>query len=306
MIYAAFTAMIILGGCDYHPYYDGQKFCVYDVNSDTLFEEDGGDVFITLQYEDDDTFILEFYGGKGQNHTVTVDSEYLDYLYESSAVKTPPFDYEICAAEISLLPKKQGDTSITVRDDDTGESIQVNIHIDNAYHAIQMQYSETSPFDQQTVFAFKYGREDDVLEICTGSIYRLDLEHVVSGKYTFADINGLLYFEMTYPADEDGRPVSGGVETFKRYQVQYDYGDSSNAQYMLWQMNLEDIPLLTKDVGLDWYVNSFRFVDVTGIDEAELELFNPYFYPDDPNQAPEILFDFFVAHDAELIPWPFK
>ena len=90
-IYMAIAVLLMATGCEYHPYYDGQAFCAYDTYSGTLLEEDGGYVSVTLQREYEDMFVVEFYGGKGKNHTVTVaDPEYLDYRYEEGDVKTPP------------------------------------------------------------------------------------------------------------------------------------------------------------------------------------------------------------------------
>ena len=300
--YAVLAALMILSGCDrYHPYYDGQAFCAYDTYSGTLLEEDGGYVSVTLQREYEDMFVVEFYGGKGKNHTVTVaDPEYLDYRYEEGDVKTPPFDYEINAAKIILLPKQLGDTSITVTDDDTGESIQFYVHIGNAYRALSITYrGQPSIFDPQTLFAFTCEGDDDVLEICSG--YGRYIEHIVSAKYAFVDIDGLLYFEMTYPADEEGRPAAGGVETFRRYQVQFADGTVTDPADMLWYMNLPEIQVQTKETMPDEFMTYFRFVDVTEVDESELQWFDPYYYPEDPNESAQRLFNYFNTSSATYV-----
>lgn len=301
--YAVLAAIIILSGCNkYHPYYDGQEFCILDSYSGTLIKEDGGYVSVTLQREYEDQFVVEFYGGKGKKHTITVaDPEYLDYRYEESAVKTPPFDYEINPAKIILLPKKLGDTSVTVTDDDTGESIQFYVHIGNAYHALSITSSRGYPeiFDAQTVLAFRSESEDDVMEICRW--YGRNIEHIVSGKYEFVDIDGLLYFEVTYPADADGRPVDGGEETFRRYQVQFSDGTVTNPVDMLFYLDLPEIQVQTKETMPDDFQIYFRFVDVTELEESELELVDPYYYPEDPNEPVQRLFNYFSTSSAQYV-----
>ena len=300
-IYAVLTALMILSGCNkYHPYYDGQEFCILDSYSGTLIKEDGGYVSVTLQREYEDMFVVEFYGGKGKNHTVTVaDPEFLDYRYEKGDVKTPPFDYEINPAKIILLPKKLGDTSISVTDEDTGESIRFHVHIGNAYRALSVNYGQPV-FNSQTLLAFKCDGNDDVLEICERN--GRYIVHVVSGKYSFVDIGGFLYFEMTYPADEEGRPVSGGVDTFRRYQVQFAEGGATDPVDMMWYLNLSELHVQTKETVPDMYMTYFRFVDVTSVDESELTtLFDPYYYPEDPNESPQRLFNYFNTSSATYV-----
>ncbi len=306
-IYALVAGMMILNGCDYHPYYDGQEMCAYYEHTRMLLKEDGKHIYMTLQYEGESPFVMEIYGGQGKNHTITVsDPDCLGYSYAPSEVKTPPFDYDLNAAEITFLPKKLGETSITVTDEDTGESIQFYVHIANAHCAVQVAYyiskdNSEGAYDNKTIFAFKYGGVDDVLNIYSGFLYSTELEHVVSGKYAFVEIDGLLYLEMTYPADETGRPASDGIETFRRYQVQFDGGGSADAGSMLGYMNLLDFKVQTKEVVMPDGMENFRFVDVTGIEESELEMFDPYFYPDDPYAQAGILFDHFYAYSARYV-----
>lgn len=263
LIYAAVAALMILSGCEYHPYYDGQEFFVNDSMTNTVIDKDGEDIIISLQY--DEPYILECYGGKGKNYTITIsDPDCLGYSLSEGHVETPPFDFDVIPTEITLLPTKLGDTSFTVRDDDTGESIQMNIHIRTAYHALQL--SEPTFFFNDTVFAFLYGGEDDVLKVCQGSIYTRRFKPVVDGRYAFVEIDGMLYFDIRYPADENGRPLDGGEEIFRRYLVQiykgWDYVVYDPSE-MLSDMNLQDIRPVTKDVALpEIKYENFRFVDV--------------------------------------------
>ena len=299
-IYAAVAALIILSGCEYHPYYDGQEFFVNDSMTNTVIDNDGEDIIISLQY--DEPYILECYGGKGKNYTITIsDPDCLDYSLSKSDVETPPFDFNVIPTEITLLPKKLGETSITIKDDDTGESIQLNVHIHTGYHVLQL--SETQFFFNDTVFAFIYGGEDDVLKVCQGSIYTRRIRPEVDGRYAFVEIDGLLYFEIRYPADENGRPLEGGEETFRRYQVQlYDWWNYVvyDPSRMLSDMNLQDIRPVTKETAVpEIKYENFRFVDVTDYEGSLSGYVEPY-NPETPS-SPK--FNYFYTQSARLIPW---
>lgn len=301
LIYAAVAALMILSGCEYHPYYDGQEFFVNDSMTNTVIDNDGEDIIISLQY--DEPYVLECYGGKGKNYTITIsDPDCLDYSLTESDVETPPFDFYVNPTEITLLPKKLGDTSITIKDDDTGESIQLNVHIHTGYHVLQL--SETTFFFNDTVFAFIYGGEDDVLKVCQGSIYTRAIKPVVDGRYAFVDIDGILYFEMTYPADGSGRPLEGGEETFRRYQVQlYDWWGQYTVydpSGMLYDMNLQDIRPVTKETVVpEIKYENFRFVDVTDYDGSLSEYVEPY----NPNDPTSPRYSYFYTQSARIIPW---
>lgn len=301
LIYAAVAALMILSGCEYHPYYDGQEFFVNDSMTNTVIDKNGEDIIISLQY--DEPYVLECYGGKGKNYTITVsDPDCLGYSLSKSDVETPPFDFNAVPSSVTLLPKKLGDTSITIKDDDTGESIQLNVHIHTGYHVLQL--SETEYFFNDTVFAFIYGGENDVLKICKGSIYTRVIEPVVDGRYAFVDIDGMLYFEMTYPADENGRPLEGGEETFRRYQVQlYDWWGQYSVYEpsdMLSDMNLQDIRPVTREASIpEIKYENLRFVDATGHDGPLSEFLEPY----NPEDHSYTRFGYFYTQSARLIPW---
>ena len=301
LIYAAVAALIILSGCEYHPYYDGQEFFVNDSMTNTVIDKDGEDIIISLQY--DEPYVLECYGGKGKNYTITVsDPDCLGYSLSKRDVETPPFDFNVIPTEITLLPKKLGETSITIKDDDTGESIQLNVHIHTGYHVLQL--SETQFFFNDTVFAFIYGGEDDVLKVCQGSIYTRRIKPEVDGRYAFVDIDGMLYFEIRYPADENGRPLEGGEEAFRRYQVQlYDWWGQYSVYEpsdMLSDMNLQDIRPVTRETAIpEIKYENLRFVDATGHDGPLSEFLEPY----NPEDHSYTRFGYFYTQSARLIPW---
>ena len=306
-IYAFIAAMMMLSGCEeYHPFYDGQEFCIEDGVTGLLIEKDGEHIYMPLPYDPDRPYMIECYGGKGKNYTITVsDPECLDYELEISDVETPPFNWDVIPTKITLLPKKIGDVSLTIKDDDTGESYQINVHVCEAYHALELDYDNQAIFGGQVVLAFKYGGADDVLHFCNGHAYSYDLEPFAKGKYSFVTIGGMLYFEMTYQADEAGLPVAEGTETFRRLQVQYGYGYMDEPDVLLMHMNLSGVPVATKETAVvqpDFYSYSFRFVDVTDMEMPLTEIVDPFIY-DEENYIRIPCRDFFRTSSARLVPW---
>lgn len=307
-IYAFIAAMMMLSGCEeYHPFYDGQEFCIEDGVTGLLIEKDGEHIYMPLSYDPDRPYMIECYGGKGKNYTINVsDPECLDYELEVSDVETPPFNWEVIPTKITLLPKKIGDVSLTVKDDDTGESYQINVHVCEAYHALELDYDNEAIFGGQVVLAFRYDVTDDVLHFCKGHAYSYDLEPFAKGKYSFVTIGGMLYFEMTYQADEDGLPAAEGTETFRRLQVQYGYGYMDDPDVLLMHMNLSGVPVATKETAVvqpDFYSYSFRFVDVTDMEMPLTEQVVPYIYDEYGDRIK--CRDFFRTSSARLVPWKY-
>ena len=254
ILFAVCTALMILSGCEYHPYYDGQEFCVYNAGCG-LLETDGGHAIVPTVGRE--PYVLEFYGGKGENHSVEIeDPEILGYSLREKDVNLPIGDCELIPAGVTLLPKKIGDTSITVKDEDTGKSIQIYIHVREAYKAIQV-CEEGKYFDKETIFAFRFPSEDNAVRICRGSVADNDVRHVAFGTYRFITSEDLLYFEISFPADEDGRPAAEGNEVRRIYQVQLEEGGSFSARVMFNSLNINDY---MKDC-----IAVFRFVDETDV-----------------------------------------
>ena len=51
----------------------------------------------------------------------------------------------------------------------------------------------------------------------------------------------------------------------------------------------------------DEFMTYFRFVDVTEVDESELQWFDPYYYPEDPNESAQRLFNYFNTSSATYV-----
>ena len=81
LITAAFAALMIMSGCEYHPYYDGQKLRVYNMEYGVI-EADGTHLYVPIVGRH--AFEIEIYGGAGKNHKVTLaDQEYFRYTYNA-------------------------------------------------------------------------------------------------------------------------------------------------------------------------------------------------------------------------------
>ena len=273
-IYAAIAVTIILTGCEYHPFYDGQSFGVYAPNVG-LIRTDG--TTINVPIVDRSPYVLEFYGGMGKNHNITVaDPDCLDYVYEESDIKSSVGDTDVVPSSITLQPKKKAETSITIEDIDTGESVTIKVCIKDSYKAAEVMTGNDT-FLSRTLFVFDYFGSDDVVKICRRTAKQGEIEHVVDGRYEFVSepdelYGDVLYFEITYPADETGKPSAGGVETFKRYLVGYEGGGYGSARWQMELLNLIVFRLTTKMSDPSYEYNAvLRFVDVTGMEDYVID-----------------------------------
>lgn len=285
-VYAALAAMIILTGC-YHPYYDGQKFRVYHADCG-LVESDGAHIYIPVH--SDKPSVLELYGGQGKKHMVKIeDPACLDYSYSKESIEKNGLvdDPEMIPAGVTLLPKKLGDTAITLTEGDTKETITIYVHICEAYRALEVEDSNNS-LAEGTVLAFRYGGVDDVVRICKGGLNKYEMEHVVDGKYAFAEYGSSVCLELSFPADGVGQPCAEGEVTTRRYYVTMSYGYPVGPSAMMERLHMADFPLNTKAssaMDTNWYM---QFTDITD---------NEFPNSDSPD------FKAFNAWSAVVIPW---
>ena len=287
VIYTVLASIIILSGCEYHPLYDGQKFRVYHHDCGIL-ETDGGHFYVPIK--SDEPYVLELYGGKGNKHAITVGSpEYMDYSYEKGSVKGDGFaDMDVNPATVTIVPKQMGMSMLTIKEEDTGETVTLTVHICEAYKAIQVSESRNSLPDG-TILAFKYVGVDDVVKICKGSLYDSKVEYVTEGKYAFVPYESTVALEITYPADENGQPCNGGAMGKKIFKVEFYYGGSAGSpEAMLMYMSLKDFPLQTKAYQIPDYYFDFIYTDITdGVHHDK--------------ESPDA--KCFHAYSAVIIPW---
>lgn len=287
IIYAALAAMTMLTGCEYHPYYDGQKFRVYHKDCG-LLESDGAHIYVPHQL--DEPYVLNLYGGWGKSHYVEIeDQECLGYSYEKGDVKKDGFDDpDMIAAGVTLIPKKIGDTVIKITEQTTGESISIFVHVCEAYKAIKV-YETQNSLAAGTILAFRYGGVDDVVRLCREDIRTGATEHIVDGRYAFVDNGASVRLKMTFPADEAGQPCAGGTEISKEYDIEFRYGGVyGSANGMMQCLNLLGFPLTTKSSYVIVPYYDFQFVDITG-----------GIVPDMSSPDAQV----FYARSAVVIPW---
>lgn len=289
MIYAVSAVMMILSGCEYHPYYDGQPFRIY--NDDFgLLESDGGHAYVPIvsAYP----YVLEFYGGEGKNHSVEVaDPDVLGYTYREKDLQNNFIDgTQLITASVILHPKQIGETSLTVTDQDTGESVQIYVHVCEAYKVMEV-YKGGETFETGTILAFSYLSDSNDAKICRGSEEKLEV--MTEARYEFLSMEDLLYLELFFSADSEGKPSSDGTEIRKLYQVRFEDGDSYSSWSMMEMLNLGEYQLQTraaeaKELLPDNYYFDFAFVDVTDVDAPSLDT---------------VPGDTFYASSTRLVPW---
>lgn len=261
IIYILAAALVMFAGCEYHPYYDGQKFCVY-FDRNGLIETDGAHIYVPVVSRT--PYSIECYGGLGEEYSLDIaDPQIFQCSFVEKAVGGATYD-EPQAAAFVIEPKKIGDTEMTITDKDTGESIQLYVHICEAYHAIEVTM-DSEIFNIGTKLAFKYGGTDDVLKVLMPAGLSYGYEVVAEGRYEFVVINDLLYLEMTLPMDSFGTFSPSGTPTFRRFQVQYRYGGAGHYSSMLADMNLTDFQSAANEVDEVYY--SMLYVDVTGVED---------------------------------------
>lgn len=279
------TVAALLVGCEkYHPLHDGQKFRAYHEDYH-LIEGEGRDIYVPLEGK---SFNIELSGGLGKNHSVTIeDPEYLEYIYFPGRVSNEAFfEPEIIPDAIMLSPKKLGKTKMTIRDEDTGEEIKINVNICEAYKALAI-YATQNSFEEATLLCFKYGGPDNVVRFCKGYIQRLNFEHITDGTYAFVKKNDSIYMELTFPADEFGQPSPDGSETYRKYKLLDIYGYEYTDLMSLLQ--IKDLPVQTK-MYYDVYYRDAMFLDVTEDENA------------DPTSAESKCF---YCYSASIVPWFF-
>jgi hypothetical protein len=288
-VLAAIAVLMILGGCEYNPYYDGQILRVYQTEYG-LIETDG--VHLNVPILSHRPYILEVYGGKGKSHKISVsDPELLTYTYKKASVET--FLGEgIEPASLTLQPQQLGDTSIEILDEDTGESININLHIVKAYNMMEI-YDSHNSLTAGTVIAFDYPSSSEDIKMCRKNQENGNLEYLFDAKCRFHDCDTTVMMELTYLADECEQPDIHGTEITKKYLVQFEEGyTTGESYYTLYLMNLSYMTIHTRAVKDDFdiyeYNERFRFIDITDNENPD---------PESPKTK------IFYARSARLQPW---
>lgn len=289
IIYMAIAVLLMAAGCEYHPYYDGQKLRVYNRDHGVI-ETDGTHLYVPIV--DRHAFEIEIYGGAGKHHKVTLaDQEYFSYTYKEADVDNGFLGEGVYPATLTLEPLQLGDTSMTIADEDTGESIQLYVHIIEAFNMIEIFDSHGS-LAAGNVLAFDYVSGSDLVKIARKDQETGAMELIVEGRFRFLDYGSTVALELSYPADSEGQPDASGAQTVKRFLVEFQEGGVyGSARGMLHLMNLNDVMLHTRLYMPDYefeYNEKFRFVDITDNENPDME-------------SPDTRI--FYAFSAKIQPW---
>ena len=264
--------MLMVCGCQYHPFYDGQPLRLYatdhgiiDYSDQSLMEPENNHIYVPIVSRRE--FKIEIYGGKGKNHKVMVENpEYFSYTYEKAAIEGGLMGDGVVPATITIEPHKLGDTAMTITDEDTKESITVIVHVIKTFSVIEVDETQNS-LPVGTCLAFEYAIKSDVVKICRRSEQTNDLEYLYDAHFRFLQDDKVLEFELTYLADQNGAPDVNGSEVTRRFLVEYEaYEGFESAYGAIYLMNLEYLPIQTRgyiDMSDYEYRENFRFIDIT-------------------------------------------
>lgn len=264
--------MLMVCGCQYHPFYDGQPLRLYatdhgiiDYSDQSLMEPGNNHIYVPIVSRRE--FKIEIYGGKGKNHKVMVENpEYFSYIYEKAAIEGGLMGDGVVPATITIEPHKLGDTAMTITDEDTKESITVIVHVIKTFSVIEVDETQNS-LPVGTCLAFEYAIKSDVVKICRKSEQTNDLEYLYDAHFRFLQDDKVLEFELTYLADQNGAPDVNGSEVIRRFLVEYEaYEGFESAYGTIHLMNLEYLPVQTRgyiDMSDYEYRENFRFIDIT-------------------------------------------
>ena len=289
IIYVVIAVVLLASGCEYHPYYDGQILRVYN-NDHGVIETDGTHLYVPIVGHR--PFEIEIYGGKGKNHKVAIaDEAYFRYKYKEADVDNGFLGEGIYPATLTLEPLLIGDTSMTISDEDTGESIQLYVHIIEAYNMMEITDSRGS-LAAGLVLAFDYVSDSDLVKIARKDPATGSMELIVEGRFRFLDYSSTVALELSYTADAEGQPDASGMETVKRFKVEFQEGGVfGSASEMMYLMNLTDVTLHTRLYMPDYeyeFSEQFRFVDITDNENPD-------------TGAPDT--KIFYASSAKIEPW---
>lgn len=264
--------MLMACGCQYHPFYDGQPLRLYatdhgiiDYSDQSLMEPGNNHIYVPIVSRRE--FKIEIYGGKGKNHKVMVENpEYFSYTYEKAAIEGGLMGDGVVPATITIEPHKIGDTTMTITDEDTKESITVILQVIKTFSVIEVDETQNS-LPVGTCLAFEYAIKSDVVKICRRSEQTNDLEYLYDAHFRFLQDDKVLEFELTYLADQNGAPDINGSEVIRRFLVEYEaYEGFESAYGTIHLMNLEYLPVQTRgyiDMSDYEYRENFRFIDIT-------------------------------------------
>lgn len=208
---------------------------------------------------------LSIVGGMGDNHTVEVqDESILTAHYNGRGAGHSHIPTETLPASVVLLPHKLGSTVVSITDNDTDETLHVQIDVVHQYIGLTVSESTAEELEDGTMILFLQDR--DVNEYRIVSRNGKEYETLAKGEYHFEEPRediGDTYINpgdvMMTLKDEDGETVWKITDADNNKNAFHGYISD-----VLSGLGLPD-EIITKEPAMH-YPELFLFTDIFDID----------------------------------------
>lgn len=208
---------------------------------------------------------LSIVGGMGDNHTVEVqDESILKAEYNGRGTGHSHIPTETLPASVVLLPHKLGSTVVSITDNDTDETLHVQIDVVHQYIGLTVSESTAEELEDGTMILFLQDR--DVNEYRIVSRNGKEYETLAKGEYHFEEPREDIGDTYINPGDvrmtlkdEDGETVWKITDADNNKNAFHGYISD-----VLSGLGLPD-EIITKEPAMH-YPELFMFTDILDID----------------------------------------
>lgn len=208
---------------------------------------------------------LSIVGGMGDNHTVEVqDESILTAHYNGRGAGHSHIPTETLPASVVLLPHKLGSTVVSITDNDTDETLHVQIDVVHQYIGLTVSESTAEELEDGTMILFLQDR--DVNEYRIVSRNGKEYETLAKGEYHFEEPREDIGDTYINPGDvrmtlkdEDGETVWKITDADNNKNAFHGYISD-----VLSGLGLPD-EIITKEPAMH-YPELFLFTDILDID----------------------------------------
>ena len=208
---------------------------------------------------------LSIVGGMGDNHTVEVqDESILTAHYNGRGTGHSHIPTETLPASVVLLPHKLGSTVVSITDNDTDETLHVQIDVVHQYIGLTVSESTAEELEDGTMILFLQDR--DVNEYRIVSRNGKEYETLAKGEYHFEEPREDIGDTYINPGDvrmtlkdEDGETVWKITDADNNKNAFHGYISD-----VLSGLGLPD-EIITKEPAMH-YPELFLFTDILDID----------------------------------------
>lgn len=208
---------------------------------------------------------LSIVGGMGDNHTVEVqDESILTAHYNGRGAGHSHIPTETLPASVVLLPHKLGSTVVSITDNDTDETLHVQIDVVHQYIGLTVSESTAEELEDGTMILFLQDR--DVNEYRIVSRNGKEYETLAKGEYHFEEPREDISDTYINPGDvrmtlkdEDGETVWKITDADNNKNAFHGYISD-----VLSGLGLPD-EIITKEPAMH-YPELFLFTDIFDID----------------------------------------